>query len=159
MTKWTKTLLKSVQNTCALPTFLNVTPGLKMICEQVIPRRKDKNEWMVVNEKSFLKKLKMKKKNEDEKNQLFFYRAEIVHFQYIGTSNLADFKYVCNQNFHICSGWKVTACQNRSKMAILVDFTPFLPTLASHNFWSKKDMKNPNTDLKLTLSKVFICKK
>ena len=36
----------------------------------------------------------MKKKNEDEKNQLFFYRAEIVRFQYKETSNLAHFKYV-----------------------------------------------------------------
>ena len=47
--------LKSVQNTCALPTFLNVTPGLKMICEQVVPQWKDKSEWMVVSEKYFLK--------------------------------------------------------------------------------------------------------
>ena len=45
--------------------------------------------------KNFLKKkLKMKKKNEDEKNQLFFYWAEIIYFQYKETSNLADFKYV-----------------------------------------------------------------
>jgi len=36
----------------------------------------------------------VKKKNEDEKNQLFFYRAENVRFQYKETSNLADFKYV-----------------------------------------------------------------
>ena len=65
-----------------------------MICEQLIPRWKDKSEWMVVSEKSFFFKLKMKKKNEDEKNQLFFYKAEIVRFQYKETSNLADFKYV-----------------------------------------------------------------
>ena len=44
--------------------------------------------------KIFLKKNENEEENEDEKNQLFFYRAEIVHFQYKETSNLADFKYV-----------------------------------------------------------------
>ena len=43
---------------------------------------------------SVSKKLKMKKKNEDEKNQLFFYWAEIIHFQYEETPSLTDFKYI-----------------------------------------------------------------
>ena len=108
-------------------------------------------------EQKLKKKLKMKKKNEDEKNQLFFYWTEIIHFLF-RNFKLSWFQ-ICNQIFHICHGWKVTACQSRQKMPILVDFTPFLPTLTGHNFWSKKDIKNLNTDLKSALSKVFICKK
>ena len=60
----------------------------------MIHRWKDKREWIIVSENFFSEKLKMKKKNEEEKNQLFFYLAEIIHFQYTETSNLADFKYV-----------------------------------------------------------------
>ena len=71
--------------------LLNITPGLKVICKQVIHRWKDKKEWIIVNKFFFSKKLKMKKKNGDEKNQLFFYWAEIIHFQYEETSSLADF--------------------------------------------------------------------
>ena len=48
------------------------------------------NERTKVN----LKDLQGRSKNEEEKNELFFYKAEIVRFQYKETSNLADFKYV-----------------------------------------------------------------
>ena len=41
-----------------------------------------------------LKILKMKKKNEDAKNELFFCLMKNFHIHYTKTSNLADFKYV-----------------------------------------------------------------
>ena len=107
---------------------------------------------------------KLKKKTENEKEKwrwkksTFFLLGRNYPFSVWRNFKLSWFQ-ICNQIFHICHGSKVIACQSRPKMPILVDFTPFLPTLTGHNFWSKKDIKNPNTDLKSALSKVFICKK
>ena len=74
----------------------------------------------------------MKKKNEEEKNKLFFYKAEIVRFQYKETSNLCDFKYIIRISTSALVG-KLQRIKIGPKWPILVDFAPFLPTLASHN--------------------------
>ena len=70
----------------------------------------------------------MKKKNEEEKNQLFFYLAEIIHFQYKETSNLADFKYVIRFFTSALVGklQRVKAGQN-------ADFGRFYPFFANFN--------------------------
>ena len=92
------------------------------------------------------------------KKSTFFLLSRNYPFSVRRNFKLSWFQ-ICNQIFHIFPGCKVTACQSRPKMPILVDFTPFLTTLMSHNFWSKKNIKNPNTDLESALSKVFICQK
>ena len=94
----------------------------------------------------------MKKKNEDEKNEDFFFCTKNVDFHYIKISNLADSK-ICNQIFHIYYCWKITALQSGS---ILPIFGPFWGTLKDRNFLTKIGMKNLITYLESTKFEVFI---
>ena len=75
----------------------------------------------------------MKKKNEEEKNELFFYKTEIVSFQYKETSNLADFKYVIRIFTSALVG-KLQRVKVEAHNANFGRFYPFFPTLVSHNF-------------------------
>ena len=77
-----------------------------------------------------LKKTENEEENEDEKNQLFFYWAEIIHFQYKETSNLAEFKYVI-RFFPSALVGKL----HRVKVGQKCRFWSILPLfLISHNF-------------------------
>ena len=65
--------------------------------------------------------MKMKKKNEDEKNELFFCRTKKFHIQYAETSNLDSFKYVTISLISLLDRkiQLVKASQKQPKMGIL----------------------------------------
>ena len=77
----------------------------------------------------------MKMKNEEEENEEFFPLFKRFHFMHMRSLERADFKSVFG----------------------------FLRFFLDQKLWlvkvGKKDIKNPNTDLKSALSKVFICQK
>ena len=59
--------------------------------------------------------MKMKMKNEDEKNEGFFYLAIIFHVIFSKILNLADFNYVF-RFFTSCFNQKLQPFQSRLKM-------------------------------------------
>ena len=58
------------------------------------PFWKDNSEWNKIKILNFQKNLKLKKKNEDEKNEDFFYQCYDFHIQNVKTSTLNNFKNV-----------------------------------------------------------------
>ena len=70
----------------AVDTVQQIAPEGNMLYQKVIARWKDMTEWINLRIQIFDKKLKMKMKNEDEKNQLFFHYTKSVEI-YRGRSN------------------------------------------------------------------------
>ena len=62
----------------------------------MIARWKDTFQWKEVIYQKIQNIMKMKKKNEDEKNELFFLPHKNFHIHHTETSNPADFKHVTN---------------------------------------------------------------
>ena len=92
----------------------------------------------------------MKMKNEEEKNEDFFYLAKIFQFIFFWNFELRWFQ-ICIQIFHIFLLSKVTVLWSGP---ILPVFDHFKPTLEGCSVWSKKNIKNLNTYLKSAKFKV-----